>query len=92
MNNRHAVHIQRLFDAVHSSPGETDPGFRRAIEERSEALSIRASETMQDIPLELANYVNKVALSLIACRCAQFLCTAAASPGNKGQYIAGTWL
>jgi alkylhydroperoxidase family enzyme len=63
MNNRHAVHFQRLFDAVHSSAGETDPGFRRAIEEQSAALSISASETMQEIPPELANYVNKVALN-----------------------------
>ncbi|MHB8595331.1 MAG: carboxymuconolactone decarboxylase family protein [Ktedonobacteraceae bacterium] len=63
MNNRHAANFQRLFDTVQISPGETDPDFRRAIEEQSAALSISASETMQEIPPELANYVNKVALN-----------------------------
>ncbi|MEO8973051.1 MAG: hypothetical protein ABI406_15810 [Ktedonobacteraceae bacterium] len=62
MNDRHAANIQRLYDAVHTSPGETDPGFRRAIEERSAKLSIHAGETMQGISPELANYINKVAL------------------------------
>lgn len=63
MNDRHAANIQRLFDAVRTSPGETDSRFRRVIEEQSAGMSINAGETMQELPPELANYVNKVALN-----------------------------
>lgn len=63
MNEHHAANIGHLFDAVHTSPGETDPGFRRAIEEQSARMSIRADETMKEVPSELANYVKKVALN-----------------------------
>lgn len=62
MNEHHAANIQRLFDAVQFAPGETDSSFRRAIEEQSAAMSMHASEPMQEMPPELASYVNKVAL------------------------------
>jgi len=62
MNDRHATNIQRLFEAVQSTPGETNPNFRRTIEEQSAEMSIHSGETIEEIPPELANYVKKVAL------------------------------
>ena len=66
MNNRHAATVRRLFEAVQNSPGETNPGFRRAIEEHSAEIAIHAihsDETFEEVPQELANYVRKVAMN-----------------------------
>ncbi len=62
MNDRHAENIQRLFNTVQSTPGETDSSFRRAIEERSAEMGSGASKMEDTFPTELENYVKKVAL------------------------------
>jgi hypothetical protein len=58
MNTRHAAHVQRMVDAVLSSPGDTDPTLRRAIE----AWAARLGGQVIEIPAELVDYVTKVAL------------------------------
>lgn len=63
MNDRHATNIERLFEAVQSTPGETDPQFRRSIAEHVEGMSIHSSETVEKNPPELVSYVHKVALN-----------------------------
>jgi alkylhydroperoxidase family enzyme len=62
MNNRHAAHVQRMVDAVLSSPGETDPALRRAIEARAAKLGGRPGAEVVEISAELMGYVTKVAL------------------------------
>ncbi len=62
MNTRHAAHVQRMVDAVLSSPGDTDPTLRRAIEAWSAQLGGRSCAEVVEIPTELTAYVNKVAL------------------------------
>jgi len=61
MENRHAINIQRMIDAVLTSPGETAPTLRRAVEERSAQLGGRSTAKESHIPPELAIYVDKVA-------------------------------
>jgi alkylhydroperoxidase family enzyme len=53
--------IQRLFDAVLLTSGETDSRFRRTIEEQLAEMSMRVGEMMKEIAPDLA-YVNKVVL------------------------------
>jgi hypothetical protein len=62
MNTRHAAHVQRMVDAILSSPGETDPALRRAIEARAVQLGGRSGAGVGEIPAELTGYVTKVAL------------------------------
>lgn len=62
MNTRHAATIQRLIDAVLTSPGETEPSLRRAVEERAAQLSGRSITKVDAVPAALVRYVDKVAL------------------------------
>ncbi len=62
MNTRHAAHVQRMVDAVLSSPGDTDPALRSAIEAWAAKLGGRLSAEVVEIPAELTGYVTKVAL------------------------------
>ena len=62
MNDRHAANMQRLTEAVLASPGDTDPGLRQAVEERSAELGGRPGARASELPPELVSYVNKVAL------------------------------
>ena len=62
MSNRHAAHVQQMVDAVLSSPGETDPALRHAIEASAAQLGGRPGAEVGEIPAELTGYVSKVAL------------------------------
>ena len=53
---------QRLIDAILTSPGETDPTLRRAIEEQSAQWSSSSPQQVEQVPPELVTYVKKVAL------------------------------
>lgn len=63
MNDRHATNIQRLFEVVQSTAGETDSSFRRAIEEQSAEIGTGVRGMGGALPGELSNYVKKVALN-----------------------------
>lgn len=55
--------IQRLVDAVLTTPGATSPAFRRSVEGRAAVLGGRSTgEMTADIPSELTSYIDKVAL------------------------------
>ena len=62
MHTRYTDHSQRLIDAILTSPGETDPTLRRAIEEQSAQWSSSSPQQVKQVPPELATYVKKVAL------------------------------
>jgi alkylhydroperoxidase family enzyme len=62
MNTRHAANFQRLIDAVLTSPGDTDPTLRCAVEERAAELGGRSEAKTDPVPPELVTYVKKVAL------------------------------
>lgn len=63
MDHQHAEYMQRLSDAVLTTPGETDPRLRRAIEAYAARLGGQPGTSGQDeLPEELAAYVTKVAL------------------------------
>jgi alkylhydroperoxidase family enzyme len=53
---------QRLIDAVLTSPGQTDPALRRAIEEQSAQCSLSSPQQVEQFPPELVTYIKKVAL------------------------------
>jgi alkylhydroperoxidase family enzyme len=61
MDDRYKAQFQRLVEAVLSSPGESDPSVRRAVETRAAALGGRGGATTSAVPLALAPYVDKVA-------------------------------
>lgn len=63
MSDRSAANMQRLFDAVQNTRGETASSFRRAIEEQSAEIGIGAGGMGEALPGELANYVRKVAMN-----------------------------
>ena len=62
MNIQHAANIQCLIDAVLTSPGDTDPALRRAVEKQAAELGGRSAAQTDQVPPELATYVKKVAL------------------------------
>jgi alkylhydroperoxidase family enzyme len=63
MSERHTTNIRRLTHAVLNSPGDTDTTTRRAVEEYCARLSGSSTRrTAGDIPTDLANYLNKLAL------------------------------
>jgi alkylhydroperoxidase family enzyme len=62
MHTRYTVLSQRLIDAILTSPGETDPTLRRAIEEQSALWSSSSPQQVEQVPPELVTYVKKVAL------------------------------
>jgi alkylhydroperoxidase family enzyme len=63
MHTRYTDLTQRLIDAILTSPGETDPTLRRAIEEQSAQWSSRSPHQVEQVPPELVTYVKKVALN-----------------------------
>ena len=65
MNDRHTESMQRMVDAILTTPGDTKTALRRAIEARAAAYGGRpgqekASEV--EVPANLTTYVDKVAL------------------------------
>ena len=61
MNDRYSALVQRLVDAVLTSPGDTDSYIRRAVEARAAALGGRPVETTGELPAVVESYVDKVA-------------------------------
>jgi alkylhydroperoxidase family enzyme len=61
-DDSHAALTQRLIEAVLTSPGETGPSLRQAVEARSAQLGSRATSQADALPPELASYIKKVAL------------------------------
>jgi len=59
---RYAEQTRILSNAVLSSPGETNPTLRRAVETQAAKLSGRASSPTSPLPDEVERYVTKVAL------------------------------
>jgi len=62
MNTRYTVETQHLIDAVLSSPGDSDPALRRAVEAQTAQLSGRSSRQAASVPSEIVDYITKVAL------------------------------
>ena len=62
MHTRYTDLSQRLIDAILTSPGETDPTLRRAIEEQSAQWSSSSPQQVEQVSPELVTYVKKVAL------------------------------
>ena len=62
MHTSYTALSQRLIDAILTSPGETDPTLRRAIEEQSAQWSSSSPQQVEQVPPELVTYVKKVAL------------------------------
>jgi len=63
MTNQFNANMNRLIEAVLTTPGETDLSLRRAVEERAATTGGRLlSETTGEVPSELTRYVDKVAL------------------------------
>ena len=59
----HSQHVQRIVEAVLNTAGDTQPSLRRTVEARAAELGGRpAGESREEIPLDLADYVDKVAL------------------------------
>jgi alkylhydroperoxidase family enzyme len=62
MNQQHNANARRLVEAVLTSPGETNPALRRAVESYTAELGGRPDEPADKLPAELVEYVTKVAL------------------------------
>ena len=62
MHTRYTDLTQRLTDAILTSPGETDPTLRRAVEEQSAQWSSSSPQQVEQVPPQLVTYVKKVAL------------------------------
>ncbi len=62
-DDSHAAYAQRLTEAVLTSPGDTEPSIRQAVEALSAQPGGRSSTQTDTIPPELISYVKKVALS-----------------------------
>jgi hypothetical protein len=62
MHTRYTDLSQHLIDAILTTPGETNPTLRRAIEEQSAQWSSSSPQQIEQVPPELVTYVKKVAL------------------------------
>ncbi len=62
MHTRYTDLSQRLNDAILTTPGETDPTLRRAIQEQAAQWSSNSPQQLEQVPPELATYIKKVAL------------------------------
>ena len=60
-SDTHATYAQRLIEAVFTSPGDTRPSLRRAVEAWSAQPGGRPISNTDAVPPELVSYVNKVA-------------------------------
>lgn len=62
MTNQYKPITSRLIETVLTSPGDSSPRLRQAVEAQTAALGGYAQESAQeDIPPELSMYVDKVA-------------------------------
>jgi len=61
-SDSHAEYAQRLVAAVLTSPGDTDPSVRQAVEALSAQIGGRFTFQMETIPPELISYIKKIAL------------------------------
>ncbi len=61
MNERHAMRIQELIDAVLTCPGDSDSQLRHTVEARAASLAGGLREISDGMPTELETYVEKVA-------------------------------
>jgi alkylhydroperoxidase family enzyme len=62
MLTRYTDLSRRLVDAILTTPGETDPTLRSAIEEQSALWSSSSPQQVEKVPQELITYIKKVAL------------------------------
>ena len=62
MEESHAAYAQRLIEAVLTSPGDTEPSVRKAVEALSAQPGGRLSSQTNAFPPELISYVKKIAL------------------------------
>ncbi len=62
MANQYRASTQRMIDTVLTTPGDSDPAVRRAVEARAAELGGRSIEKAGEVPEELRKYVDKVAL------------------------------
>ncbi len=62
MEESHAAYTQRLIDTVLTSPGDTEPTVRQAVEALSAQFGGRPTSNADAVSPELASYVKKVAL------------------------------
>lgn len=62
MSELHTTNTQRLTHALLNSPGDTDTTTRHAVEQYCARLSGSSTRTADDVPTDLAAYLNKVAL------------------------------
>jgi len=62
MNQQRNANKRRLVEAVLTSPGETDPVLRYTVEAFAAEKGRRPDKQTGTLPVELAAYVNKVAL------------------------------
>ena len=60
--NRYLDLVERLKDSVLNGRGATDPALRRAVEARAAELSGKAGAAAGDIPQDLQEHVDKIAL------------------------------
>lgn len=61
MHDRHAESMQRMVDAILTTPGDTETALRRAIEARAATYGGRPGQ-IGEIASNLSGYVDKVAL------------------------------
>lgn len=63
MNDHHAETMQRMVDAILTTPGDTDTDLRQAVEARAAAPGGRTGqENAGELPANITKYVDKVAL------------------------------
>ena len=58
---RHMPLVRGLIKSILTTPGDTDPALRRAVEARSAELGGRPGPATGEIPEALRGYVDKVA-------------------------------
>ena len=62
ISGRHTEQINNLVDSVLNSPGHSDPRLRREVEHRVAAHTAGLAFGETRLPLEITNYVDKIAL------------------------------
>ena len=61
-SDSHAAYTQHLIESILTSPGDTDPSVRRAVEALSAQTGGRSTIQTDTILPELISYVKKIAL------------------------------
>jgi hypothetical protein len=61
-SDSHAAYTQHLIESILTSPGDTDPSVRRAVEALSAQIGGRSTIETDTIPPDLVSYVKKIAL------------------------------